>query len=267
MSISNFRARQRARQGQRGALYLLQGLLVCAHCGYAYYGKKISLKSAKGKVRAYAYYRCIGTDAHRYAGERICDNLQVRTDLLDQAVWEEVCDLLQDQQRLRQEYERRLSVSRPENENLVTLRAQIGKVQQGMARLIDSYAEGMIQKQEFEPRIARLRQRLTDLEQQKQRIGEEETGLVDLQVAIDRLEEFAEKVKGNLAEADWAMRRDLIRMLVKRVEIANEEVRVVFRILPDSNPEGIHEKSLQHCTRRVRTLTPQNAGTYPGNSH
>jgi site-specific DNA recombinase len=240
---------QRARQGQRGALYLLQGLLVCAQCGYAYYGKQVSRKAAKGKTRAYAYYRCIGTDAYRFAGERICDNLQVRTDLLDQAVWDEVCDLLQDQQRLRQEYERRLSVPRPEHENLVTLRAQIGKVQQGMARLIDGYAEGIIQKPEFEPRIARLRQRLTDLEQQEQRIGEEETGLVELQQAIGRLEEFAEKVKGNLAEADWSMRRDLIRMLVKRVEIAKEEIRVVFRTLPDANPADIREKSLQLCRR------------------
>jgi hypothetical protein len=30
---------QRARVGQRGARYLLQGLLVCACCGYAFYGK------------------------------------------------------------------------------------------------------------------------------------------------------------------------------------------------------------------------------------
>src|SRR5262249_52269777 len=34
--------RRRARQGQRGARYLLQGSLVCKVCGYAYYGKAIS---------------------------------------------------------------------------------------------------------------------------------------------------------------------------------------------------------------------------------
>jgi len=257
---------QRARQGQRGALYLLQGLLVCAHCGYAYYGKQISQKAAKGKPRSYAYYRCIGTDAYRFAGERICDNLQVRTDLLDQVVWEEVCSLLQDQQRLRQEYERRLSVSQPENENRVTLRAQIAKVQQGMARLIDGYAEGIIQKPEFEPRITRLRQRLADLEQQEQRISEEETGLAELQEAMGRLEDFAEKVKGNLAEADWAMRRDLIRMLVKRVEIAKEEVRVVFRTLPDSIQDENREKSLLHCRRRSFTVVGQCGVTRIGES-
>ena len=74
--------RRRARQRKRGARYLLQGLLACAQCQYAYYGKAISNKAAKGKTRDYAYYRCIGTDAYRFGGERICDNMLVRTDML-----------------------------------------------------------------------------------------------------------------------------------------------------------------------------------------
>src|SRR5918993_1494771 len=71
--------RRRNRQGARGQRYLLQGLLV-------YYGKAISLRAAKGKPRAYAYYRSCGSDAHRFGGQRVCSNAQVRTDRLDQAV-------------------------------------------------------------------------------------------------------------------------------------------------------------------------------------
>jgi site-specific DNA recombinase len=56
--------------------------------------------SSAGHKRDYAYYRCIGTDAYRFGGERICDNLQVRTDLLI-VVWDEVCDP-RDPQRLQQ---------------------------------------------------------------------------------------------------------------------------------------------------------------------
>jgi len=244
--------RQRARQGQRGARYLLQGLLVCAQCGYAYYGKAISTKAAKGKQRDYAYYRCIGSDAYRFGGERICDNCQVRTDLLEQKVWEEVCDLLQDRQRLQQEYERRLNIPKQETENLTVIQAQQGKIQQGIARLIDSYAEGYVQKVEFEPRITRLRQRLTELEQQAQKIQDQETIQAELQTAISRLEEFGEKVKDNLTEADWQMQRELIRMLVKRVEIGKEEVKIVFRIPPDPAVSGSDGNSLQHCWKRER---------------
>ena len=50
---------RRARIGQRGARYLLQGLVTCKLCGYAYYGKAISNKAAKGKPRNYAYYRAL----------------------------------------------------------------------------------------------------------------------------------------------------------------------------------------------------------------
>ena len=45
--------RRPARQSRRGALYLLQGLLQCQHCGYAYYGKRLSPSARKGKPRAY----------------------------------------------------------------------------------------------------------------------------------------------------------------------------------------------------------------------
>ena len=55
--------RRHARQSQRGALYLLQGVVQGQHCGYAYYGKRLSPSARKGKPRAYAYYRCLGTDA------------------------------------------------------------------------------------------------------------------------------------------------------------------------------------------------------------
>jgi site-specific DNA recombinase len=43
-----------ARQSRRGALYLLQGLGQCQHCGYAYYGKRLSSSARPGKLRAYA---------------------------------------------------------------------------------------------------------------------------------------------------------------------------------------------------------------------
>jgi len=55
--------KRHARQSSRGALSLLQGLLQCQHCGYAFYGKRLSPSARKGKPRAYAYDRCLGTDA------------------------------------------------------------------------------------------------------------------------------------------------------------------------------------------------------------
>jgi site-specific DNA recombinase len=242
--------RQRARQRKRGARYLLQGLLVCAQCQYAYYGKGVSHKAAKGKKRDYAYYRCIGTDAYRFGGQRICDNLQVRTDKLDEWVWHEVVALLEDPQRLEQEYQRRLETPSRENENLTVTQAQLAKVRQGIARLIDSYTEGFIQKQEFEPRIKRLRDRLASLEDRDRQIKTELAQQAELRLVITQLTDFAAKLKDSLAEADWLTKRDLIRALVKRVEIGPEVVNIIFRVIPDPFESSPDRGSLQHCWGR-----------------
>jgi len=243
--------KRHARQSRRGALYLLQGLLQCQHCGYAFYGKRLSPSARKGKPRAYAYYRCLGTDAHRFGGERLCQNTQVRTDLLDLVVWQEVCTLLAHPERLAEEYRRRLQPeTRAQRTPLATVEAQISKLRQGVARLIDSYADGLIDKSEFEPRITRLRQRLARLEAQRQALADEAALHGELQLIIGRLEDFAAKLHDGLEAADWASKRDLIRALVKRVEVARHEVNVVFRIDPypsDNNPE---KKSLQLCRGR-----------------
>ena len=140
---------------------------MCQQCGYAYYGKAISLSSAKGKRRAYAYYRCCGSDAYRFGGERLCANPQVRTDRLDEAVWREVERVLQDPSWIAAEYERRLVQARdPTAGDLAGIEAQIAKLRRGMGRLIDGYAEGLIDKADFEPRVAGLRQRIKTWEEQ-----------------------------------------------------------------------------------------------------
>jgi site-specific DNA recombinase len=187
--------RRHARQSQRGALYLLQGLVQCQHCGYAYYGKRLSPSARKGQPRAYAYYRCLGTDAYRFGGERICQNAQVRTDLLDVAVWREVSTLRAHPERLAEEYRRRLHPeSSTQSSALTTVETHLGKLRQGLARLIDSYADGLLDKQEFEPRILRLRRRIAQAEEQRQQLVEAATLQTELQLIIGRLEDFATKV-------------------------------------------------------------------------
>jgi site-specific DNA recombinase len=249
---------QRARIGQRGARYLLQGLLVCACCGYAYYGKPISPSARKGNPRSYAYYRCVGSDAYRFGGVRLCWNKQLRTDLVDEAVWNEVCKLLEDPSRLEQEYRQRL-LAKERSTELPGLEASLGRLRQGIARLIDSYAEGMIDKAEFEPRITRMRERVKQLEEQVRQIQDEEGMEHELRLILGKLETFASKVKEGLAEADWLTRRELIRTLVKRVEVNQEHVNVIFRIGPatPSTPSDHPTQSLQHCGGRDQPTTRQ----------
>src|SRR3954462_2455996 len=246
--------RQRSRQSARGQRYLLQGLVVCRQCGYAYYGKAVSLAAAKGQRRHYAYYRCCGRDAYRFGGERLCANQQVRTDRLDEAVWREVERVLEDPSWIAAEYERRLVQARdPATGEPAGLESQIAKLHRSLDPLIDGYAEGLIDKADFEPRAAGLRQRLRGWEAQAVRMRNGAAQRAALSLIVGRLEEFARQVRQQMAAVDWSVQRDLSRRLVKRVESDPEEVTVGLRGTPtptgpgSPNPGADHV--LHHCGR------------------
>jgi site-specific DNA recombinase len=237
--------RRRARIPEKGSRYLLQGLLVCAKCGYAYCGRTNDEHNA--------YYRCGGAmNIPRQGFERICWNKELRMDQADAAVWQEVCRLLENPERLEQEYRQRLHPQRPSNEH-EGLEAQMSKLRRGIARLIDSYADGLIDKQEFEPRVTRMRERMQHLEEQAQRLKEVSEAEEELRLILGRLETFAAKVQDGLHQADFQTRRDIIRTLVKRIEVDEQQIRVVFRVSPtsplSSSDDAPH--NWQHCGGRV----------------
>jgi site-specific DNA recombinase len=242
--------RQRRRDRPGRGPYLLQGLVVCRRCGYGCYGKPVSRASAQGKV-PYAYYRCTGSDAYRFGGQRLCWNKQVRTDVLDAAVWEDVRQLLSEPERVRAEYERRLQG--PEtgaSHEVEHLNKMIKNLKKTISRLIDAYGDGLLDKSEFEPRILAARERLAKLEAEcRQRIGAA-TQEAELRLVIGQLEEFARQVSQGLQEPDWNTRREIVRALVKKVEIDEQEVRIVYRVSPSPFEGGPQQGHLQRCWGR-----------------
>ena len=242
--------RSRQRQQQRGAKYLLQGLMVCSQCGYAYYGKPLSRSARKGRPSDYAYYRCVGSDAYRFGGTPVCTNQQCRTDLLDKAVWEDVCALLAEPQRVRTEYERRLrGQPKKSGRPLEQLTKMLGKVRSGMARLIDAYQEGHLEKADFEARITGLKERLHKLEIEEETVGKAAWEREHLQVMIEHVEMFAERVQAGLQDADWQTRREIMRALIKQVEVGEDGIRIVYKVQPRPFESGPERGQSQHCWR------------------
>ena len=244
--------RLRNRQGRRGARYLLQGLLICRCCRYAYDGKQISLSAGKGRRRDYGYYRCVGTDAYRFGGQRVCGNKQLRQDLLDEAVWNDVRALLANPQRIEHEMERRNSPDQKEIDKLRKMSMQIQKMDRGVGRLIDAYGDGLLDKSEFEPRLKSARERLSKARDELQSVMDRQSQARELRLVMDNLETFARQVPVSLEQIDWAAKREIIRTLVKRVEIDKEEVKVVYRV--DLSPFECRpergESPILHCCRR-----------------
>src|SRR5206468_12397786 len=85
-------------------------------------------------------------------------------------------------------------------------------------------------------------------------LAKETAWQTELQLIVGRVEEFAAKVKDGLECADWNSRREIIRTLVKRVEVDERQVNVVFGVneFPfESRPDG---GVLLHCGRRSQPV-------------
>lgn len=244
--------RRHAKLERRCTQFLAQGLTVCARCGYAYCGARSGARSRGDAARRYGYYRCIGTQhAPDWSGPR-CDNPALRGDLLDEVVWAEVIRLLEDPQRLRAEYERRAREPGPgvTAPDATALDNQGHKLRQGLARLIDGYAEGLLAKEEAEPRIRRLKERITHVEAQARAVATAAAEQADLSMVISHLEQFAATVQERLPHLEWETRRAILRVLVKRIEIDHVDIRVVFRVGPEPltlQPDGRISQDRERC--------------------
>src|SRR5512134_2743640 len=124
------------------------------------------------------------------------------------------------------------------------------KARRAIERLIDSYTEELIDKSEFEPRLAELRRRTARLEAEAKAQQEADEQIRSLHLVIGKLELFAAMMRERLANADWATKRDIICTLVKRIEVADDVVRVVFRIDPGSSGTPATGRTLHHCPIR-----------------
>jgi site-specific DNA recombinase len=232
--------RKRKRESGRGPRWLLQGLTVCRCCGYAYYAKTSALSPTDRSKGKRHYYRCIGADAYRLHGTTKCGNSTVRGDRLEQLVWDQVRALLKDPGRVAEEFRRRIGQVQNADgpsEQLARLDRQMMTLRRGIDRLIDGYAEGFIDKAQFEPRIAGLRLRLSQLQEQKQTAVEATNAERELSLVIGRLEDFSAKVSRGLDRLDWHGMRQIIHTVVRRIEIDHDSVEVVFRVPPGAGPQ------------------------------
>jgi site-specific DNA recombinase len=240
--------RKRYRQRHGGACALLQGLLVCGGCGYACHGSR----SGAGTAGKHNYYRFTCRPPADCARSLLCDHRSIRQNLLDEIVWNDVRQFLADPARVAAELQRRLAGEHTEAPDQIKkqLDGQVSKVRRGIARLIDAYEQGLVDKPEFEPRIKAARRQLGELEQQLKQQVDQQARAREMKLVIDNLQSFSEQVMSGLDQADWQTRRQIITTLIKQVELEKEQVKIVYRV--DLCPFDRRPKrgDLQHCTAR-----------------
>jgi site-specific DNA recombinase len=221
----------------RSGRYLLQGLVVCAQCGRAYYGAcsggAIGRSQGTEQTRSYGYYRCCGTDRARFGGTPVCFNRTVRTDRLDAAVWEDVRGLLLEPGRIEAEHQRRQErPAGPREQSQQAIGTQIRGLKRRIARLTEMYEEGFLERDTFRDRMASARARLDFMEADARLAAEQEASESELRLVIGQLQAFSEQLRSGLNDCTPQARQEIVRALVKRVEIEDQNIRIVYKVSP-----------------------------------
>ena len=207
---------------------LLQGILVCQHCGYALY--RASTKTSKRKLY---YYRCLGSDAYRHSKGAVCSNRPIRQDYLDEFVWKEMIRLLDDPALIQAEIDRRMEAALyadPIRKREEALQHQQTRLQNHIERMVTAYQEELIT-------LAELRQRVSNLRKQEQAVASE---LRSLDLAsqdqsrylrlAETLSEFRGKLRVRAETLNTVERQRILRLVVQEILVGNDTIRICHSI-------------------------------------
>jgi len=224
------RAQERLAENQRLSrkntreLTLLQGVLVCGQCGYSLY--RTSTRTTKRQAK---YYRCLGSDRWRHFMETPCGCRPIRVEDLDEAVWNQVENLLENPALIRAEIERRREESlqsNPVEKRRHSLEQALHRYARQSDKLLDAYQEGLLG-------LAELRQRMPSL-RKKQAAAQKELENAHWQIMAEEqfrqvdqsLDAFLGRIKDRAQNLSVEEKQKIIRLLIKEVIIEKDTITV-----------------------------------------
>jgi site-specific DNA recombinase len=217
---------------------VVQGLVSCAKCGYAF-----SRTSTQTSARKIHYYKCIGSDGWRKLGGPVCNNGRfVRQELLDQIVWAEVIRLLEEPALIRQELDRRLAAARssdPTRKREQSLQRELTHVGKGIERLLNAYQEGLLSIEQLRERMPGLRQRQQALRAELQAIADQTNDRAAFLRLAETLTAFLARLRSASATLSVTERQRIVRLLVKDVLVGEDTITIRHSIpIPSAPPQN-----------------------------
>lgn len=223
--------------------YLLSGLLRCKTCGYAIYGKPASNSKYKR-----LYYRCAGQDGHRWVEGRVCTGHPVRTEALDDLVWQSIKNLLLTPETIIDEYQRRLKSYKTDYEAVIMQKSnEVNRYKRERIRLIDLFQTGLVEKDEIETKLKNVRAKIEQFGNEINYLNNQEKESKKLLTVIRNLDEFSRKINKNLDSHSFEEKRNIVKFLIEEVEVdtMSEEITVKHIIPLDPKMCQLRSGTLQ----------------------
>jgi site-specific DNA recombinase len=227
--------------------YLLRKLVRCGRCGSSC-SALTSKQSYGGKVHSNHYYGCLRTTSGFLKQER-CSQRRIRADVLDELIWEEVSNRLQNPELVMEAYQAHKSRSRNSsdedgsNEKDDKLKTQIRLANKELSRLLDAYQYGAVELPELQKRRKLVDSKLEMLNREQELLRKmvaEQKKETDIRTSLG---EFAALVSTNLKRISFENKQKLLRMVLDKVVVNEWRVDVHYNIpLPKSTPPPPEQK-------------------------
>jgi site-specific DNA recombinase len=229
-----------ARRNNTAHDYLLRALVSCGQCGFA-----CSCRT----TRTYSYYTCNGHKHRAVSGlETPCPSRSVRVEVLDTLVWQDVCRVLEDPTILASALERAHGGAWLPHElqaRGAMLRKAQATLERQLTRLTDAYVAEVLGLEEYVRRREGILQRQQALGQQETALREQGQNRQAFAVMLQSVNDFVHRVRGGLAHATFAQRRQIVELLVDRVVIFADEIEIRYVI-----PTTAASEHVQFCHLR-----------------
>lgn len=244
--------RRRQRERTKGAAYMLSGLTICGVCGSAYCARR---DRKSGSMR----YRCIGSDRYRNPLREPCANRSVNGEALEAYVWKDLCELLTDPERVSQELSRRSSED-CDGESLSSqihvIESTITDLQGRIERMIDAYESGHVEKSEFERRIVPLRARQDREREALSGLRRDRFDASDVADSAAAFAALSSTISSQLSDASAGLKRSLCKLLIARIEIGSDSIRIVYKVPLSPFDRGpASQGQLQHYLESALTAS------------
>ena len=204
---------------------LLQGLLVCAQCGYSLYRRRV-------------YYRCIGIDGYRHAHGPVCTNRPIRQDRLDALVWRELLRLLDDPTLIQAELDRRLAAARhaaPGRQRGDDLARQQARVATSLDRLVTAYQQELVTLDELRDRVAPLRRQQHAIAAELHSLQRASVDQAHYLRLAETLAEFRGQLRARAETLEVTERQKILRLVIKEIRVGPEAITICHS-LPGATP-------------------------------
>ncbi len=174
----------------------------------------------------------MGQDGHRWPQGRVCGGHPIRVEVLDELVWEQTQQLMQNPEVVFEEYSRRVHTKRQGELDITSMlikkKTEIHNQELEKKRLIDLYQTGTISLEEITPRLDRIRERMKSMQQEYTLLEEEKYREQKQLQLIEHFATFQDKFSSRLGDLRFEEKKQVVRLLVEEVLVnsVNEKLTV-----------------------------------------